>query len=114
MDLRMRNLLAKLRQALEDLYGERLVELVLFGSQARGDAAQDSDIDVLVVLRGDVSPATEIKRTGAIMATLSLEADVVISCVFISEERYRREQSPLLLNIRREGKPVSMPIKSQE
>lgn len=106
MDLRIRSLLAKLRQTLEDLYGERLVELVLFGSQARGDAAQDSDVDVLVVLRGEVSPATEIKRTGAIMAALSLEADIVISCVFMSEERYRQEQSPLLLNIRREGMAV--------
>jgi predicted nucleotidyltransferase len=106
MDKKMRDLLTKLRQGLEDLYGERLVELVLFGSQARGDATPDSDVDVLVVLKGNVSPAKEIKQTGVLMAALSLEADVVISCVFISEERYRREQSPLLLNVRREGMAV--------
>lgn len=106
MDTRVRNLLTKLRRRFQDLYGGRLVELVLFGSQARGDAAQDSDIDVLVVLKGTVSPSTEIKRTGAITAALSLEEDVVISTVFISEERFRQEQSPLLMNIRREGMVV--------
>jgi predicted nucleotidyltransferase len=34
----LKTILAKLRQRLEALYGERLVRLVLFGSQARGDA----------------------------------------------------------------------------
>jgi predicted nucleotidyltransferase len=106
MDARMRELLTKLRLHFEDIYGERLVELVLFGSQARGDAVFDSDIDVLVVLKGEVSPSEEIKRTGAVTAALSLEADVVISCVFLAEERYRQEQSPLLLNIRREGMAI--------
>jgi uncharacterized protein len=32
-------------------FGERLVDLRLFGSYARGDAGPDSDVDVLVLLR---------------------------------------------------------------
>lgn len=88
---------------MELTYGPRLTSMILFGSQARGDAARSSDIDVLVVLEGDVEPGKEIARTGAAVAALSLKFDVVISCVFISAERYSSEQTPLLLNVRNEG-----------
>ena len=35
---------------LEELYGENLERVVLFGSRARGDARPDSDYDVAVFL----------------------------------------------------------------
>lgn len=96
-------ILAELRRHFEALYGERLVCMILFGSQARGDAEAGSDIDVLVVLRGPVDPGQEIARTGEVTAALSLKHEVVISRVFISAEQFSEEQSPLLLNVRREG-----------
>ncbi len=99
----LRIILAELRQRLEALYRSRLVSLILFGSQARGEAVPGSDIDVMVVLSGPVAVGEEIRRTGAILAELSLRHDTVISCVFMSAERYASEQSPLLLNVRREG-----------
>lgn len=96
-------ILTELRTCLRSLYEERLVSLVLFGSQARGAAAPDSDIDVLVVLQGSVDPGAEIARVGELTAALSLKYDTVISCLFLSAERYATEQSPLLLNVRKEG-----------
>jgi uncharacterized protein len=42
-------MLPRLRRRFEVLYGERLVRMVLFGSQAQGDAQPEPDIDVLVV-----------------------------------------------------------------
>jgi predicted nucleotidyltransferase len=42
-----------LKAGLAEIYGDRLAGLVLYGSQARGDAREDSDVDVAVVLRGD-------------------------------------------------------------
>jgi len=99
-------ILAELRQRFEAIYGERMVNMILFGSHARGDAMPDSDIDVMVVLRGLVKPGDEIARTGEITAEISLKYDVVISCVFMSADRYAAENSPLLLNVRREGMTV--------
>ncbi len=96
-------LLPQLRHYLYQLYGKRLVDVVLFGSYARGDAIPGSDIDVLVVLQGPVRPGEEIARVGDFTADLSLEHNAVISCTFVSAERFRTEKSPLFLNIHREG-----------
>ena len=106
MSENLQSILRELRRQLESLYGERLVALVLFGSQARGDAQPGSDIDVLVVLKGTVEAGAEISRTGQIVADLSLDNDVVISCVFMDEDRFLHRAGPLLRNIRREGVAV--------
>ena len=106
MNERLAIILNDLRRALETIYGECLEHVILFGSQARGDVQFGSDIDVLIVLKGEVQPGVEIPRTGGIVSQISLNNDVVISCVFMASERYRHEQSPLLRNIRREGVTV--------
>jgi predicted nucleotidyltransferase len=99
----LRGLLNELRSRFEALYGLRLVRLMLYGSQARGDAEPGSDIDVLVILEGPVRPGEEIRRTLDDVAALSLENNVVFSCVFVSRDRFESELSPLLINVRREG-----------
>jgi predicted nucleotidyltransferase len=106
MDTALTGILAELRKRFERLYGPRLVSLVLYGSQARADAEPGSDIDVLVVLEGPVDPMQEIARTELDVAQISLEEDVAIATVFVSREQFQREQSPLLMNVRREGVPV--------
>jgi predicted nucleotidyltransferase len=95
-----------LKKELKTLYGARLFRVLLFGSQARKDAAAGSDVDVLVVLKGDVKPGKEIALCGEMTADLSLQHDIVLSLTFISESRFEKEESPLLINVRREGVPV--------
>ena len=103
MDTDIRSIVSRLKDSLESLYGSRLSRLILYGSQVRGDADRNSDIDVLVVLKGPVKPGDEIARTGGVVADLSLQIDRVITCVFMDEERYLHRTGPLLRNIRREG-----------
>lgn len=103
MSAKLHDILAELRRRFEALYGPRLVRMVLYGSQARGDAEPGSDIDVLVVLNGEVDPCREIDRTIDEVVAVSLENDVVISCVFMGEQRFLHRNGPLLRNIRREG-----------
>jgi uncharacterized protein (UPF0332 family)/predicted nucleotidyltransferase len=95
--------LADLHQQFEVLYGSRLVHLILYGSQARGDAESGSDIDLLVVLEGPVDPNEEIRRTSQIVADLSLKYNKMISRVFIQQEELRAGTNPFLDQIRREG-----------
>ena len=106
MDAKVAVVVDKLGTQLRSIYRDRLVRLVLFGSQARGDADPDSDIDVLIVLDGKVNPGEEILRTGETISTLSLKHNVVISRTFVSKEGFLAEQSSLLLNVRSEGVSV--------
>ncbi len=99
----VRAILAELRRRLEALYGERLRGLYLFGSYARGDAEPGSDLDVLVVLDRIDGYMGEIRRTGGATSTLSLEHDTSIIPVFVREEAWCDENSPFLVNVRREG-----------
>lgn len=95
-------ILGELRQKVEKLYGQRLKSIVLYGSWARGDANEDSDIDVLVVLEGNVIPGKEIDRMIDVIMETSLKHDVLILVYPISEQDYSATTSPLLINVRRE------------
>lgn len=99
-------ILKALRREFSLVLGEQFEAMLLFGSQARGKAHPDSDIDVLVVVRGPFDYGDLIKRTSPIVSSLSLQHDVVISRVFVSTEQFEHEQSPFLLNVRREGVAV--------
>ena len=96
-------IVALVKQWFLEQYQENLDELILYGSQARGDAQEYSDIDVLVVLKQAFNYREEIERTSQFIADLSLEYDTVISRAFISVQRFQDENSPFLLNVRREG-----------
>lgn len=97
---------AAFKQRLASLYGGRLVKVVLFGSVARGEARAGSDVDLLIVLAGDVQPGAEIDRMIDVLMETEDRTGVPISAIPISETRFLTEVSPLLLNVRKEGVPV--------
>ncbi len=103
MDDKVKTIVSEFRQQLHQLYGDRLEQVILFGSQARGDAVEGSDIDVMIVLKGEVNVGDEISRTSQLCSDLSLAYDVALSRIFTSAERFAYERNPLFVNVQREG-----------
>jgi uncharacterized protein len=100
---KLTKLLQELKQALQSFYGYRLINLVLFGSHARQDAHDDSDIDILIILQDPVSPGDEILRVSAIKTDLNLKYDELISVIPVSQLDYQARSTPFLQNVHREG-----------
>ncbi|MEO0457711.1 MAG: nucleotidyltransferase domain-containing protein [Cyanobacteria bacterium P01_A01_bin.114] len=99
----LQEILAKLRQHLKATYAERLISLILFGSQAREEANTDSDIDVLIVLNGSLDIPKARKQLSPFLAQLCLDYETLITCIWAEAQDWQLCQSPLFINIRREG-----------
>ena len=106
MKATVRTILAKYRARLEEINGPRLVRVVLFGSQARGDAAPDSDIFVMIVLSGPLDHWRELQCTSRMTSDLSMEYDTVLSRVFATPDQAETDSGPFYEGVRREGVPV--------
>jgi predicted nucleotidyltransferase len=73
---------------LEKTLGERLVELKLFGSKARGDDNPESDLDVLAVVTDEDWHLSD--TVYGIATDALLETGVCISPKVISRKRFER------------------------
>lgn len=101
-----RQAVEEFKEGVRSLYGDRLHKVVLFGSHARGEAGEASDIDLLVVLEGEVNPVREIDRMGDLTWRIDRTYGVLLAVVPMARERFEHGTSPLLLNVRHEGVPA--------
>lgn len=102
----VRAVLSRLKDGLAELYGPRLKGVYLFGSYARGEADNESDVDVLIVLDRVENYSAEIARTSELIAQLSLDCGRSLSRVFVPEQRWRQDQTMFFLNVREEAVPA--------
>ena len=95
-------LLEEFKRELRRIYGSRLKRLIVYGSYARGEAGEGSDLDLLVVLDRVDDPLAEREGLSDVILDLSLRYGIVVSVLVASEASLERP-SPLFLNLKREG-----------
>lgn len=99
----------------EQQFGSSLKAVVLFGSCARGDYDNESDIDLLVLLDIDTNELSHARKLMRPIADkLDLQYDVVISAVFQNYKIFDKykEASGFYQNIEREGIIIEWCIQS--
>ena len=87
--------LREIRSRLEAAHGDRLCGVVLYGSEARGEAGADSDIDVLVLLKGPVDYLRDLRANIAALYPLVLETERPIHAKPVDVNDYDVAEFPL-------------------
>jgi predicted nucleotidyltransferase len=95
-------ILSRFRAALDEVYGERIERVVLFGSRARGDARPDSDYDVAVFLKDLTGFGEEMGKIAEIETDILYDTGAVINALPLQAGSYR-ERTGLMGELRREG-----------
>jgi uncharacterized protein len=96
-------ILAKFRAALNELYGERIERVVLYGSRARGDAQADSDYDIAVFLRDMPDRMAEMNRLADLSTAILDDTGELIHAMPYRAGSYNDPRMPLMHEIRAEG-----------
>jgi uncharacterized protein len=97
-------LLQRIKERLRALYGPRFRGLVLYGSVARGDDGEESDIDLLCLLEGPVETIKETLRLTGELYPLQLEyLDMPISVKVVDVDDYEDGSYPLVIEAKKEG-----------
>jgi predicted nucleotidyltransferase len=89
--------------------GDRLTDVILYGSYARGDYKDWSDIDIMIVVQADDYEVNQIKEllTEALW-DLIYATNLLLSIVVVSVTRYEQYKSalPFYTNVAREGRRI--------
>jgi len=96
----------KAREDLEQIYGERLRGVYLYGSAARDQLTPDSDIDIAIVLDEIQSRFEEHELTGDLYSQISLQYNTVVTFLFIAETDFEEGLFTVHRAVKREGVPV--------
>jgi len=100
----MEQILIDLKKSLQEIAGDRLIKMVLYGSRARGDFSEDSDMDIAIVIRG-LSPEMK-RRMLSRVADIEFEYLRSLSTLILSEEDFlllRKRERRIAVDIEREG-----------
>ncbi|MCM1415064.1 MAG: nucleotidyltransferase domain-containing protein [bacterium] len=91
------------------VYGDSIVAIYLYGSYARGESDDESDIDITAIVKGTrMDLQDKLKQVWNVSANLGLENDVIVSPLVIPFDEYEKYKQilPYYRNIRKEGKQI--------
>jgi predicted nucleotidyltransferase len=98
-------ILRRAKAALQGAFGGRLQRVILYGSEARGTAGPDSDVDLLVLLDGPVS-WDDSRKSIHVLSPLIIEFGRAVHAFEVSQREYEKQGWPLYRVVKEEGIPL--------
>ena len=89
-----------------ELFGDKLRDAYLYGSYARGDYDDESDIDILLTVDENAEVLSHFRRRlSYINSDLGLEHDIVVSTKAVPSDQFRRYSKvlPFYMNVLKDG-----------
>lgn len=82
----------------------RVISIILYGSTARGTNTEESDVDVAILMQGNLDKETE-ERLSDFIVDMNLEYDKVFSVIDIDYDMFCKWQkvTPFYQNVTQEG-----------
>ena len=105
-DERLTLLIEDLNRNLKDIYGSHLKEIILFGSYARHDNDDESDMDIMVLVDLDDEERKEYRKALVEKITdLSIHYNIIISVIDNNDYEFKKRVSyvPFYKNVVNEG-----------
>jgi predicted nucleotidyltransferase len=99
----MNPILNKCNQILCDYYGEKFQGLILYGSMARGQADNFSDIDLLVLLKKPFNYFQELRKIVELLYPVQIESERLISAKPAAKEEFESGKIRLYRFAKSEG-----------
>jgi uncharacterized protein len=104
MEAKIQQLAQEFKTELQKLYGNRFDKLILYGSYARGDFHEDSDVDFLIILNDEiVKSGTEVRNIGKISSNLSLKYNFTLQSLPTSNKLFTQGNTAFYRNIHSDG-----------
>ncbi|MCL2198949.1 MAG: nucleotidyltransferase domain-containing protein [Defluviitaleaceae bacterium] len=106
VDPRINAVTEKVLEAAKDTLGEKLDKVILFGSYARGDFDEESDMDFLIIAHVSQEEASmERANIRNRIPLIDLEYDIVVSLNVTGSEIYNNyvDILPMYKNVAKEG-----------
>ena len=96
--------LGELVEGILSILESQVIRIVLYGSVARGTNTAESDVDIALLLNGNLSRETEDKLSDLIV-DLNLKCDIVLSVIDIDYEMFKKWEkvTPFYKNVNEEG-----------
>lgn len=96
----------EIKKHLTMIYRGKIKQVIVYGSFARNEAREDSDVDLLVVISDDLDPFKVRKSISDFLFEILLEREELITILAIPESSFKLYRSPFLLNVKEEGVTV--------
>lgn len=97
------SLLRQIKERIRDVYGDRLQGIILYGSEARDENDEESDIDLMVLLHGPVSFGKDLRTIIDTLYPLQLEVLRPLHAIPVDVNVYEAQEYGLYRNAKKEG-----------